>query len=786
MKLSPNQRQALEFVAAGRFYPALVREDDGWHARWFPYSVGSSPDGNTVRWVDQYVRVASVTPLTADAEDHNHSTLHDAWIAALRSRTGLVRGDDAECEAFAKALEEWSDPESFSAREQVSFRLVSEGAKLYVVCDVPKGRAALKALGESVREWGKLRELKGNREWGMGNGRGLRVEVSKNEAEDFARRGAAALKAAGYDVECGSFAARVTASAEIKNEDLRNSPLLTPTSTLSLTIKVDGKPVSAEEIRFLLEQKSNFVFFRDHWIEVDRSILREALKALEKAGRVKVNAIAFALGIGAIGRLEIDEAKVGGEIAKMINDIRRSATDGMQISDFRSHMGLAGLNGDLRDYQTRGVRWMKAVTDRGFGALLADDMGLGKTIQTIAWILSLRNSSLFTRHSSLLIVAPLTLLANWKREFEKFAPSLKVYVHQGEGRHVASGFRAACAEADVVITSYNLLVRDHMMFTEVAWDGLVLDEAQMIKNFDTHTARAVRALMPRYRVALTGTPIENSVEDIWSLEEFLNPGFLGERKEFEERFVKPLALDPMCHAGKRLRKALEPFVLRRLKSDPAIAAELGEKVEIREYCQLSDAQREEYERALGDYRMSVRRQGDVFALITALKLVCDGAGKLERLVELLGQIFAAGESALVFTQYAKVGTWLKRELDNRFKADFPFLHGALSAKGREHEIAKFNNGGCGAFILSLRAGGFGLNLTKATHVIHFDRWWNPAVEGQATDRAHRIGQERDVFVHEFITVGTLEERIDDILAKKQTLEGLLKDGEELWKAVELG
>ena len=793
MKLSPNQRQALEFVAAGRFYPALVREDDGWHARWFPYSVGSSPDDNTVRWVDQYVRAASVTPLTADAEEHKHSTLHDAWIAALRSRSGLVRGDDAECEAFAKSLAEWSDPESFSVRDRITFRLVSEGERLYVACDVPKGRAALKALGEAVREWGKLRELKGIRDQGSGirdqrkgNGEELRVEVSKNEAEDFARRGAAALRAAGYGVECGLFAARVSASAEIKNGNVDNSSLFAHNSSLTLTIKVDGHPVSAEEIRFLLEQKSSFVFFRDHWIEIDRSILREALKALEKAGREKVNPVAFALGIGAIGRLEIDESKVGGEIAKMINDIRRSATDGMQISDFRSQMGLAGLNGELRDYQARGVRWMKEVTDRGFGALLADDMGLGKTIQTIAWYLSLRNSSLFTHHFSLLIVAPLTLLANWKREFEKFAPSLKVYVHQGEGRHVASGFRAACTDADVVITSYNLLVRDHMMFTEVAWDGLVLDEAQMIKNFDTHTARAVRALMPRYRVALTGTPIENTVEDIWSLEEFLNPGFLGERKEFEERFVKPLALDPMCRAGKRLRKALEPFVLRRLKSDPSIAAELGEKVEIREYCQLTDAQREEYERALGDYRMSVRRQGDVFALITALKLVCDGAGKLERLVELLAQIFGSGESALVFTQYAKVGAWLKRELDRRFKTDVPFLHGALSAKGREHEIAKFNNGGCSAFILSLRAGGFGLNLTKATHVIHFDRGWNPAVEGQATDRAHRIGQERDVFVHEFITVGTLEERIDDILAKKQTLEGLLKDGEELWKAVELG
>ena len=779
MKFSPNQRQALEFVAAGRFFPALVREDDGWHARWFPYAVGRSPDANVAHWVDRYVRAAAMTPLTADAEDQLHPTLHDAWIAALRSRTGLVRGDDAACAAFAKTLEEWSDAEAFSARGDIVFRLFPEGEKLFVVCAVPKGRAALKALGEAVRVWGKLRELKGI-------GEELRVELTKNEAEDFARRGAAALEAEGYRVERGAFAARITASAEIKDAGSR-SPASASTANLNLVIKLDGRPVSAEEIRFLLEQKSNFVYFRDHWIEIDRAILREALKALEKVRRTKVNPVAFALGIGAIGRLEIDEAKVGGAIAKMIDEVRRSATDDTPAQDFGKQMGLGALNCELRDYQRRGVRWLRAVTDRGFGALLADDMGLGKTVQTIAWILSIFTSpSPSSSPSPFLVVAPLTLLANWQREFAKFAPSLKVYVHQGETRHVASGFRTACARADVVITSYNLLVRDHIMFAGVAWDGLVLDEAQTIKNFDTHTARAVRALTPRYRAALTGTPIENSVADVWSIEEFLNPGFLGERKEFEERFVKPLTVDPTCRAGKRLRKALEPFVLRRLKSDPGIAAELGGKVEIREYCQLTDAQRAEYERALGDYRASVRKQGDVFALITALKLVCDGAGKLDRLVELLEQIFAAGESALVFTQYAKVGSWLKRELDRRFKSDVPFLHGALSAREREREIAKFDNGGCNAFILSLRAGGFGLNLTKATHVIHFDRWWNPAVEGQATDRAHRIGQERDVFVHEFVTVGTLEERIDDILVKKQTIEGLLKDGEELWKAVKLG
>ena len=266
---------------------------------------------------------------------------------------------------------------------------------------------------------------------------------------------------------------------------------------------------------------------------------------------------------------------------------------------------------------------------------------------------------------------------------------------------------------------------------------------------------------------MTGTPVENSVADLWSLEEFLNPGFLGDRKSFAERFVKPIAADERSTAGKRLRHALEPFVLRRLKSDKGIAAELGEKREIREYCELTADQRREYETALADFRASEHAQGDVFALLTRLKLVCDGESKLERLCELVGTIFENGESALVFTQYAKVGVWLRSELEKHFGRRFPFLHGALSARERDEAVKAFQSSKRpNLFILSLKAGGFGLNLTKATHVIHFDRWWNPAVENQATDRAHRIGQRKTVFVHLFISAGTLEEHVDEILERK--------------------
>ena len=536
----------------------------------------------------------------------------------------------------------------------------------------------------------------------------------------------------------------------------------------------------------MLEQNSTLVYFRDRWIEVDRGILREALRALEKAGKTKSNPLAFALGIGAVGRMEIEDVHVDGGIRALVNSLRRSRADAVDALRKGVLSGIPRFAGTLRDYQARGVEWMSFLTDNGFGALLADDMGLGKTIQTIAWILK-------GQGGRVLIVAPLTLLSNWRHEFARFAPSLCVYVHQGDMRHVGSGFKRAASKADVVVTSYALLVRDHSECAEVEWSGIVLDEAQTIKNPDTNAARAIRALGVRRRIALTGTPIENSVADVWSIEEFLNPGLLGDRKSFSDRFVKPLALDPRSASGRKLRYALEPFVLRRLKSDPVVAGELGEKREIREYCALGPAERAEYERSLADYRTGERRQGDVFALLTRLKLACDGfdgetvaGGKADRLLELLEAVFDGGESALVFTQYAKVGAAIAKRLKERFPHPVAFLHGGLSAAQREKQIALFGDSdGPAVFVLSLKAGGFGLNLTKATHVIHYDRWWNPAVEGQATDRAHRIGQGKTVFVHVFVTEGTVEERGEEILERKESLAGLLKDGEKFWDAVGL-
>jgi len=779
MRYSPKQLEALKAVAEGRIVPSLVREEDGWHARW--RGLGG---GGDQFWIDEFVRSAAMTPLTEDAELDRHETLHDAWIAALRSRSGLVAWDDAECTAFAAELGEWSGGAEVDAesRRGIVFELMAEDGRFEVACRARRSRRMLRALGQAVAVWPALCALAAR-----GNGGELVLSLSRGEAEEFARSAARELEAAGYRVAGLPPRAAVTAEADVEAAGPRPEDGATAKGArarVALTVRVDGEVVGADEIRFLLDQGSTLVYFRDRWIEVDRAVLRAALRALEKGAPAKGGALAFALGVGHFGGLEVETLRAHGWLRGFVNELRGAGGAGLPGA---SGVDAPGLRGELRGYQRRGVAWMKFLTDNGFGALLADDMGLGKTVQAIAWMLATAPAK---AAGPVLVVAPLTLLANWRRELKAFAPSLRVYVHQGETRHVASGFLHAAAESDVVLTSYTLLVRDHAEFAEVPWRAAIADEAQSVKNPDTRAARALKALSPPSRIALTGTPVENSLLDLWALEDFLNPGFLGDRPDFRGRFVRVGEEGAQSRATARLRRALEPFVLRRLKTDPEVAAELGEKREVREYCALSPDDRRAYERALADYRGAERSPGDAFALLTELKLVCDGEGKFERLCELLEAIFAAGESALVFTQYAKVGARLRSALAERFGRRFPFLHGGLTAAEREEEVKAFGRPDSlrsdpQAFILSLRAGGFGLNLVKATHVVHYDRWWNPAVESQATDRAHRIGQRRDVLVHLMISEGTVEEHVDELLRQKVRLQDALKDGEEFWRTVSL-
>ena len=766
MRLSPKQREAVGLVAEGKFYPDFAKEDDGWHARWRAVGVDNG-------WVDEFVRESVMTRLTEDAETERHETLHDAWMMALKSRTGLVVWDEEECKAFAAEIREWNGAaqEDVAARAQLVFVFsppADESKDSFSVSiAIPEGRRQLRALGMSMFVFAPLRALRRD-------GNTLKVVLDRAEAEAFVAHGARELVDAGYKVEGVDISAQIDACAQLHApEEGKRSR-----SEMELSVTVAGEKVSEAEIRFLLDQGSSLVFFRDRWIEVDRNILKQALRALERGRREVASPLGFAMGIGHVGELEIEKVKVHGWLRGLVNQLRAAG----RMPDFPSGP-VPGLNGELREYQRRGVEWLRFLTDNGFGALLADDMGLGKTIQVIAWMLSRRAEN--PDRKPVLIVAPLTLLVNWEREFARFAPSLKVCVHHGERRFTGSFFRKSISGCDAVITSYNLLVRDYESFSAIGWDAMVLDEAQAVKNPDTRAARAIRSLLPPCRIALSGTPVENSVMDVWALEDFLNPGFLGDRKQFERRFARPIAENEQCAAAVRLRRALEPFIMRRLKSDASVAAELGEKHELREYCRLGAEERRRYEAALEDFRVRERRRGDVFALITELKLICDGASKMERLSEMLETIFENGESALVFTQYAKVGASLKTHLQQRFNRRIQFLHGGLSLAEREREIAAFNRGGASAFILSLKAGGFGLNLTKATHVIHFDRWWNPAAENQATDRAHRIGQQKTVSVHLMITAGTLEEHVDDILRGKTRMADSLITESEWLEAVKL-
>ena len=764
-------RAAARTVAAGAYLPHLVEEDGGFAARWLPLDM--SHGAFFVRLVDGLARFGGRTPLETGAA--RPDTVHDAWLRALRSDDGRVGWpDENDIRTLMRDLAVWRAPLRVSAADRAALRFTLEppaeedGTWWLRLASAPRTRAGLVSLGQAATLFPPLGAL-----------RGTEVELDRAAAESFLRTGAQALSAAGYAVDQppGLLGEHIAAEADLTPvSDAPSAPV-----TTKLTIRVDGQVVTEQEIKFLLDQNSPFVYFRDHWIEVDRAVLREALRALRDVKGKKVpvhDAIALAFGLRRAGGLRVDHVRAHGWLRGLINELRGEER-------FRVLEAPPDFNGTLRDYQLRGTSWLAFLAKWGFGACLADDMGLGKTAQAIAFILHRRAPR------PALVVAPVSVTTNWTRELARFAPSLKVYLHQGPDRFMGSVFNTTCHEVDVVVTGYALFAKDFTLFAENVFSALVLDEAQTVKNPDTRISRAVRALNVPVRVALTGTPLENSADDLWALESFLNPGLLGERRAFADAFTRALRTDAHAGAASRLRHILEPFMLRRLKTDPGIAAELGDRREIREWCTLDPRQRALYESALATFRADVAdsaidgrtRRGRVLALLTELKEICDSSalveggedadgGKVRRLDELLDSIFDADESCLVFTQYARMGRLLRAHLQERFGRRFPFLHGGLTPGQREEEIAAFNaDPEPNAFILSLKAGGFGLNLTRATHVIHFDRWWNPAVENQATDRAHRIGQLRDVFVHLFICAGTLEERVDELLESKRRLAG---------------
>jgi SNF2 family DNA or RNA helicase len=426
-------------------------------------------------------------------------------------------------------------------------------------------------------------------------------------------------------------------------------------------------------------------------------------------------------------------------------------------------------------------------------------MGLGKTIQALALI---QRDWEANGKRPVLLVCPTSVVNNWQKEAARFTPDLPVMVHHGVGRKKGAAFKQDAEKHAVVISTYALLHRDLEHLQEIAWGGVVLDEAQNIKNPETKQAKAARSLTSDYRATLTGTPVENNVGDLWSIMEFLNPGLLGTQAEFKRKFFIPIQAEQDREAADRLKGITGPFILRRLKTDKSIIADLPEKMEMKVFCTLTKEQASLYaavvheaERTL-EAAEGIQRKGAILATLSKLKQVCNHpaqflgdnssipgrSGKLARLTEMLEEILEVGERVLVFSQFAEMGKILQRHLQDTFGREVLFLHGGVPKGQRDRMVERFQSEdpGPAIFLLSLKAGGTGLNLTRATHVFHFDRWWNPAVENQATDRAFRIGQTRNVQVHKYVCAGTLEEKIDEMIERKKEITETVVGAGEGW------
>lgn len=462
----------------------------------------------------------------------------------------------------------------------------------------------------------------------------------------------------------------------------------------------------------------------------------------------------------------------------------------------------SAFQGQLRPYQSRGVAWLAFLKQYGFGACLADDMGLGKTIELIALLLHERDTKKAGTEmiSPTLLICPMSIVGNWQRELQRFAPSLKLMVHHGVERLSGESFIEQAQQHDIVITTYALAWRDREHLGAVNWGNIVLDEAQNIKNESARQTQAIKSLHANYRIALTGTPVENRLSELWSVMEFLNPGYLGSGTDFRQRFAIPIERYHDAERSDTLKHLIQPFVLRRVKTDKAIIQDLPDKMEMKVFCNLTGEQASLYEAAVKEMLERIEqvegmaRRGLILATLLKLKQICNHpaqfladssglpqrSGKLARLEEMLGEVLAEGDKALIFTQFAEMGELLRRYLQETLGCETLFLHGGTAKKQRDVFVQRFQEERRGAplFILSLKAGGVGLNLTAANHVFHFDRWWNPAVENQATDRAFRIGQKKNVLVHKFVCVGTLEERIDQMIEQKKELaENIVGNGE---------
>ncbi|MDX2212881.1 MAG: DEAD/DEAH box helicase [Oculatellaceae cyanobacterium bins.114] len=586
-------------------------------------------------------------------------------------------------------------------------------------------------------------------------------------------------------------------------------------------LTIGGQRLSKEEFDRLVALKTPLVEVNGEWVELRPQDVRAAQSFFASRKDQMALSLEDALRISTgdtqtIEKLPVVNFEASGALHELINTL----TTGNQSVD--PIPVPTGFRGELRPYQVRGASWLAFLEKWGLGACLADDMGLGKTIQLIALLLHLQEQG--TLEQPTLLVCPTSVLGNWEREVKRFGPSLSVLVHHGDKRAQGKDFTRAIQGKQLVITSYPLVYRDAKDLQGVTWQGVVLDEAQNIKNSEAKQSQAVRQLNTQFRIALTGTPVENRLAELWSILDFLNPGYLGPKNFFQRRFAVPIERYGDTASLQTLRSLVQPFILRRLKTDRTIIQDLPDKQEMTVFCGLTAEQAAIYQRLVDQSLVDIesaegiQRHGKILALLVRLKQVCNHpdllksdegsgqnadkkptheadvtlslessvfqtrSGKLLRLTEMLEELLLEGDRALIFTQFAEWGKLLQTYLGRQFNREILFLYGSTSKKQREEMVDRFQNDPQAPriFILSLKAGGVGLNLTRANHVFHFDRWWNPAVENQATDRVFRIGQTRNVQVHKFVCNGTLEERIHDLIESKKALSEQIVGTGENW------
>jgi hypothetical protein len=849
---------AVGLVDAGRVVPGLTVEPDG-RARswWWPLPAASDRPalrallvGETVAhhvqmaeqlaaMVDGEVRArlhhADVTIL---AKRPGRRTVPEAWLQSLSSSDPWLSPtlDDERVLTLATAVAEWArsgrpttgrtrlclrlrEPEAdgdddltASAtvapwRVEVLAQDLDEPSLVVPAVDVWQGRSALGplALEELLAGLGQVARIAPEMAGLLDQAEPSHIEMGADEVLAFVGERSVTLADAGIGlllpawwVHRGRVGLRVKASTRRTSGTgavTAGGVGLDQLVAFTWEAALGGEKLTQRDLQQLdraARAKRSLVRFRGQWIEIAADELAAVLERAGTKDRARAgDLLRTALGLDQLDAppdVEITGVAATGWLGRLVDDALHTTVEPVPTP--------ATFIGELRPYQERGVAWLAFLGRLGLGACLADDMGLGKTAQVIATLLA------EPLGPPTLVVCPVSVLGNWQRELARFAPSLSVLAHHGPDRFDHDEpFATRAVGHDVVLTTYSLVARDIEPLTTVDWSRLVLDEAQQVKNPSTAQTRAVRQLTAGRRIALTGTPVENRLSELWSIMHVLNPGLLGTAQSFRARFAVPIEVDHDEDATIMLRRMTAPFVLRRLKSDRSIITDLPDKIEVTDHCSLTREQASLYQAVVDDLLAAaddaegISRRGIVLAGLTKLKQVCnhpahllgDGSplaarsGKLGRTEELIEQLLEVGDKALCFTQFRQWGDLLQPYLAHRFGVEVLWLHGNVTRKRRDAMVEQFQTSdGPPLLLVSLKAGGTGLNLTAASHVIHLDRWWNPAVEDQATDRAYRIGQTSNVLVHKLVTTGTVEERIDDLIASKRALAEAVVGGGEDW------